>query len=66
VLLNVTALPIRRHWYIAHRTGKELSVVAKTFFDYLDAEGVRLQSGLREAQTAHASRTSGRLSSQPG
>jgi DNA-binding transcriptional LysR family regulator len=55
VLLNVTGLPIRRHWYIVHRTGKELSVVAKTFFDYLDAEGVRLQSDLRDAQAANAS-----------
>jgi hypothetical protein len=52
---NVSALPIRRHWYIVHLTGKALSVVAKTFFDYLDAEGVRLQSDLREAKTARVS-----------
>lgn len=53
VLLNVTGLPIRRHWYIVHRSGKELSAVAETFFDYLEAEGTRLQGDLREAQAAH-------------
>ena len=53
VLLNVTGLPIRRHWYIVHRCGKELSAVAETFFEYLEAEGTRLQGDLREAQAAH-------------
>ena len=54
-LLNVEALPIRRSWYIVHRTGKELSIVARAFFDYLEAEGVRLQRDLSEAQSAHKS-----------
>ncbi len=54
-LLNVEALPIRRSWYIVHRTGKELSIVARAFFDYLKAEGVRLQRDLSEAQSAHKS-----------
>ena len=54
-LLNVEALPIRRSWYIVHRTGKELSIVARAFFDYLEAEGVRLQRDLSEAQAAHKS-----------
>jgi DNA-binding transcriptional LysR family regulator len=52
-VLDVEALPIRRSWYIVHRTGKEISIVARAFFDYLEAEGVRLQRDLREAQAAH-------------
>ena len=49
-LLDVEALPIRRHWYIVHRSGKQLSIVAQAFFDYLKAEGVELERDLREAQ----------------
>jgi DNA-binding transcriptional LysR family regulator len=55
VLLDVEELPIRRSWYIVHRKGKELSIVARTFFDYLKEEGVRLEHELR-AQATTASR----------
>ncbi len=51
-LLDVEALPIRRSWYIVHHAGKQLSVVARAFFDYLKAEGVELERELREAQAA--------------
>ena len=56
VVLNVEALPIRRSWYIVHRKGKELSIVARTFFDYLKAEGTRLEVELETAQTTKVSR----------
>jgi len=55
VLLDVEGLPIRRSWYIVHRKGKELSIVARTFFDYLKEEGVRLERELQAAQSATAS-----------
>ncbi len=39
VMLDVEGLPILRSWYIVHPTGKRLSVLARTFFDYLMEEG---------------------------
>jgi DNA-binding transcriptional LysR family regulator len=41
-ILDVEGFPIRRHWYIAYPAGKQLSVVARTFFDYLLEEAKRL------------------------
>lgn len=55
VLLDVEDLPIRRSWYIVYRKGKELSIVARTFFDYLKEEGVSLERELQAAQSAIAS-----------
>jgi LysR family transcriptional regulator, low CO2-responsive transcriptional regulator len=57
VLLDVEELPIRRSWYIVCRKGKELSIVARTFFDYLKEEGVRLEGELLAAQSAAAAQT---------
>ncbi|MHB1950070.1 MAG: LysR substrate-binding domain-containing protein [Acidiferrobacteraceae bacterium] len=34
-ILDVEHLPILRHWYVAHPHGKRLSVVARTFMEYL-------------------------------
>jgi DNA-binding transcriptional LysR family regulator len=34
-ILNVEGFPIERHWYVAYPSGKQLSVVARTFLDYL-------------------------------
>ncbi len=34
-ILDVQGFPIQRHWYVAHPRGKQLSVVARTFLDYL-------------------------------
>lgn len=34
-ILDVEGFPIRRHWYIVYPAGKQLSVVACTFFEYL-------------------------------
>jgi DNA-binding transcriptional LysR family regulator len=35
VLLDVEGFPIRRHWYVVRPRHKQLSVVAKTFLDFL-------------------------------
>jgi LysR family transcriptional regulator, low CO2-responsive transcriptional regulator len=34
-ILDVENFPIVRHWYVAYPSGKQLSVVARTFIDYL-------------------------------
>ncbi len=34
-ILDVEGFPIERHWYVAYPAGKQLSVVARTFLDYL-------------------------------
>lgn len=41
-ILNVEGFPIPRHWHIVHPKGKHLSVVAQTFFKYLQTEGKRV------------------------
>lgn len=37
VVLDVQHFPIQRNWYVVHRKGKRLSVVAQAFKDYLRA-----------------------------
>jgi LysR family transcriptional regulator, low CO2-responsive transcriptional regulator len=39
VVLNVEGFPIQRHWHIVYPKGKQLSIIARTFFDYLRDEG---------------------------
>jgi LysR family transcriptional regulator, low CO2-responsive transcriptional regulator len=44
-ILDVEHFPIHRHWYVVYPTGKQLSVVARTFFEYMQNEGQKeLQS----------------------
>ncbi|MFB2895800.1 LysR family transcriptional regulator [Aerosakkonemataceae cyanobacterium BLCC-F50] len=38
-ILDVQGFPIARHWYVVYPAGKQLSVVARTFFEYLVNEG---------------------------
>lgn len=38
-ILNVEGLPIERHWYMVRPKGKQLSVVARTFLDYMLTDG---------------------------
>jgi len=42
VILNVAEFPIMRYWYVVHRHGKRLSVVAQAFKDYLIKESPAL------------------------
>lgn len=50
-VLDVEGFPIERYWYIVHLAGKQLSVIAHTFLDYMQeaaaelAEGYGLKSG---------------------
>lgn len=34
-LLDVQGFPIKRHWYVVYPEGKQLSIVAQAFRDYL-------------------------------
>jgi DNA-binding transcriptional LysR family regulator len=34
-ILDVEDFPIQRHWYVVYPKDKKLSVIAKTFLDYL-------------------------------
>jgi LysR family transcriptional regulator, low CO2-responsive transcriptional regulator len=38
-ILDVEGFPIERHWYVVHPSGKQLSAIAKAFYDYLMNEG---------------------------
>ncbi|MGK7938400.1 MAG: LysR substrate-binding domain-containing protein [Xenococcaceae cyanobacterium] len=37
-ILDVEHFPIKRRWYVSHLAGKQLSVIAQTFLDYLLSE----------------------------
>jgi LysR family transcriptional regulator, low CO2-responsive transcriptional regulator len=37
-ILDIEHFPIERHWYIVHPADKQLSIVASTFFDFLQQE----------------------------
>jgi DNA-binding transcriptional LysR family regulator len=41
-LLNVEGFPVQRKWHVVYRKGKELSVVAQAFVEFLIDEGKRL------------------------
>jgi LysR family transcriptional regulator, low CO2-responsive transcriptional regulator len=38
-ILDVEGFPIERQWYVIYPSGKQLSVIARTFYDYLLNEG---------------------------
>ncbi len=42
VVLDVEGFPIRRRWYAVHLKGKRLSLVARTFLDFILAESHRV------------------------
>ncbi len=44
VQLDVESFPILRHWYIAHRRGRQLSATAQAFKEFVLAEGERVQT----------------------
>jgi DNA-binding transcriptional LysR family regulator len=37
-ILDVQHFPLQQRWYVAHLSGKELSVIARTFLEYLFSE----------------------------
>jgi DNA-binding transcriptional LysR family regulator len=43
VILDVQGFPIKRHWYFVYPSGKQLSIIARTFIDHLrQASNARL------------------------
>lgn len=38
-ILDADSFPIQKMWYIVYPSGKQLSIIAKAFFDYLMTEG---------------------------
>jgi LysR family transcriptional regulator, low CO2-responsive transcriptional regulator len=45
-ILDFEGFPIERHWYVSHLAGKQLSVVAETFLQYLQDEGAQMAQQL--------------------
>jgi len=45
-ILDVQGFPIRLHWHLAYSAGKQLSVVASAFLDYLQTEGKQMAQEL--------------------
>ncbi len=41
-ILDVEGFPLQLHWYVLYPSGKQLSVVARTFLEYLLNDGKRL------------------------
>jgi DNA-binding transcriptional LysR family regulator len=41
-ILDVEGFPIQNHWYVVYPASKQLSVVARTFLEYLLAEGKQI------------------------
>ncbi|MDH5572571.1 MAG: LysR substrate-binding domain-containing protein, partial [Gammaproteobacteria bacterium] len=42
VVLDVKEFPLKRRWYAVHLKGKKLSLVARTFLDYILADSHRV------------------------
>jgi len=45
-VLDVEGFPIERQWYVVHPKGKELSLVAKAFLDYVISSGSSIRERL--------------------
>jgi DNA-binding transcriptional LysR family regulator len=48
-VLDVEKFPIKRQWYVARPKGKEPSIVAQAFLNFLHEEGKRLTQVVTEA-----------------
>jgi LysR family transcriptional regulator, low CO2-responsive transcriptional regulator len=46
-ILDVEHFPIERHWYIVYPADKQLSIVASTFFDFLQKESQGIANKMR-------------------
>ncbi len=54
-ILDVEHFPIQRQWYVAYLAGKQLSIVAETFLDYLLKESRTIADEITPAQLAKIS-----------
>jgi len=48
VVLDVASFPILRHWYVIHRKGKRLSVMAQAFKDFLLKEAAQVMQPAKQ------------------
>jgi DNA-binding transcriptional LysR family regulator len=64
-ILDVQGFPIERQWNVVYPKGKELSVAAQAFLDYLKAEGRRLSNKVDRIAT-RLKRRSGTTRDQAG
>jgi len=51
-ILDVEGFPISRHWYIIYPAGKQLSVVARTYFEYLMEAAKQIAEQTNDASQA--------------
>jgi len=66
-VLDVAGFPIQRQWYVAYPAGKQLSIVARTFLDYLKQAPTRIPgaagtSDRKKAETPSREKNSRRRS----
>ncbi|MBE9126031.1 MULTISPECIES: LysR family transcriptional regulator [unclassified Coleofasciculus] len=53
-ILDVEKFPIERYWYAVYPSGKQLSIVARTFLDYLLTEGKQIAEKTASKKIARA------------
>lgn len=58
-ILDVEEFPIERYWYAVYPNGKQLSIVARTFLDYLLTEGKDFAQKTALRQTLPRSQSNG-------
>lgn len=65
-ILDVEGFPLRRHWYLVWRRGRQPSVVARTFLDFLRNHIDLLAPAMDVTPSGHsAAHSHGRRSSRP-
>lgn len=52
-ILDVEDFPIQRHWYVVYPRGKQLSVVARAFLEYLKSNPESLPARRKKARRKH-------------
>jgi LysR family transcriptional regulator, low CO2-responsive transcriptional regulator len=57
-VLDVEKFPIERYWYAVYPSGKQLSIVARTFLEYLVAEGRQVTEQTAVRKVLHADKDS--------
>jgi len=60
-ILDIKGFPLRRHWFAVHSAGRELSLVARTFLDFILTEG----DALFPSETGRAIRGGGAAPAAP-
>lgn len=50
-ILDVQHFPIERHWYVVYPADKQLSILASTFFDFLQKESQAIATKMRKQIT---------------